>query len=42
MTTEITAHCHNHEWMYDREGQSLWLCKCGDVVIQNEDCRGGR
>ena len=43
MTTEsIVTHCHNHEWVYDREGESMWLCRCGDLISQYEDCPGGR
>ncbi len=37
---EIVTHIHEHEYCYEREGQSLWLCRCGDTVIQNEDCGG--
>jgi hypothetical protein len=39
---EIVTHCHSHEWVYDREGESLWLCRCGDTVIQYEDANCGR
>lgn len=38
----VDSHTHEHEWLYDQDGESGWLCRCGDLVTQYEDCPSGR
>ena len=36
------VHIHEHKWIIESEGESYWLCPCGDNILQFEDCPGGR
>ena len=38
----MIKHIHQHKWVYEKEGESYWLCECGDSILQNEDCNCGR